>query len=224
MPIQFHQVIEPGEGVRKFAGEIVELLKGGKKALWLIAGGSNIPVAADVEKLVRRSVTTEELKSLTISQTDERYGPVGHKDSNWKQMIDEGFDFSGMATIPILRGKSLEETVQAFAADIEAAFKSADIIIGQFGIGADGHIAGILPHSVAVNENAAVSGYESKPFMRITLTPRMIEQIDVAYAFAFGEAKREAMQDLKNKKLSVDEEPAQLLKSAREVHVFSDVI
>ncbi|MFA6079757.1 MAG: 6-phosphogluconolactonase, partial [Candidatus Omnitrophota bacterium] len=147
-----------------------------------------------------------------------------HKDSNWEQLIAADFDFNDIQTLPVIRGFSLEETVRDFSKSAGSAFNSADAIIGQFGIGADGHIAGMLPHSEAAKSTAAVFSYEAKPFTRITLTSRMFEKISAAYVFVFGENKREAITNLRTKELSIEEQPAQILKRIRESYLYSDIL
>jgi 6-phosphogluconolactonase/glucosamine-6-phosphate isomerase/deaminase len=162
------------------------------------------------------------LAKLTVAQTDERFGPLGHKDSNWQQMQDDGFDFSGITTIPILTGASLEQTVGTYGAKIEQAFKDAAIVVGQFGMGADGHIAGMLPHSSAIDSKDAVAAFTDVQFTRVTLTPRMLRQIHASYAFVFGESKKAAVQKLQKESLDIHEMPAQLLKEMQNVHFYSD--
>ncbi len=101
---------------------------------------------------------------------------------------------SGVQMIPVLDGSSLNDTVARFGYEVEKAVKSADDIVGQFGIGSDGHIAGILPHSSAVSETSSTCGYESGTFTRITLTPPILKQIDVAYSFVSGASKKAAVE------------------------------
>lgn len=214
---------DPKAGIRDLSARIVASLKAGKKTLWLICGGSNIGPAVEVMNAVRSAVTLDELGNLTISQTDERYGPIGHADSNWKQLDDAGFDFTGTRTVPVLRSLSFEQTIEVFGASVAEAFDENEIAIGFFGIGPDGHIAGALPGSPAVNETAPTSGYEAGKFKRITITPAFfIKELTVAYAMAFGPSKAEAIHNLVNSELPLDEEPAQLLKSLPEAYLYSD--
>jgi len=97
------------------AARIALALNAGKRVLWLVCGGSNIPVAVETMDAVRSRVGKEELSRLTVALTDERYGPVGHKDSNWEQLTERGFDFTGIATAPVLVGRSLDTTVSEYA-------------------------------------------------------------------------------------------------------------
>ena len=209
------------EGIQKMAKHISSLLLHDKKVLWLVCGGSNIPLAKEAMDIVRAQAG-EKIKNLAVGQTDERFGPVGHPDSNWRQMIDAHFNFEGVETLPILRGKPLEETVEKYADTLAGAFSTHDAVVAQFGIGADGHVAGMLPHTGGIDENKLAFGYESAPYVRITMTSPAFAHISAAFGFAFGEAKREAIVNLQTKELSIAEEPCQLLKTIPESYFYSD--
>jgi len=153
--MQFIHTANSIEGTKRLSSTIADMLECGHKTLWLIAGGSNIPIAKSVMDTVRGNVTAgnlKDLKNLTVTLTDERFGPVGHSDSNWKQLVRDGFNLDGITAFPILQNLSLEDTVSVYGRNLEAAFKSSDVVIAQFGIGADGHIAGILRHTPAGND------------------------------------------------------------------------
>lgn len=211
------------EGVERMAQKISDELLAGKKVLWLICGGSNIPFAKNAMDMIREKAG-EKVGNLTVGQTDERYGEVGHKDSNWQQMIEAGFDFSEVTTRPILHGGSGEETVERYAQMLAEDFASNDCVVAQFGIGADGHVAGMLPHTGGLDEEKLAFGYDSAPFVRITMTPPAFAHVECAYAFAFGESKRDAVHNLQTKELPVSEEPCQLLKTIPESYFYSDVL
>ncbi len=104
------------------------------------------------------------------------------------------------------------------------AFAHHDAVVAQFGIGADGHVAGMLPHSPAVEAAALVAGYESKPFVRISMTPPAIAHVQAAYTFVFGEAKKEAVSNLQTKELTLADEPCQILKTIPESYFYSDQV
>lgn len=209
-------------GVEAMAQKITSSLSSGKKVLWLICGGSNIPYAKEAMDLIRLR-QRDALPLLSIGQTDERYGEVGHKDSNWQQMIEANFNFEGVKTLPILRGKPRAETVAEYAPVIEQAFNEHHVVVAQFGIGADGHVAGMLPHTGGISAAELVFGYDSPPFVRITLTPPAFTHINAAYTFAFGAAKREAIDKLKQI-LPLEEEPCQILKTISESYFYSDQV
>ena len=203
---------------RRIIGELTAK----KRVLWVVSGGSNIDVAGAVMAAV-----DEELQSkLTIMLSDERYGPVGHADSNFKQLSDKGFEPRGATWLPVLHeGLSLIETAAAYGTVVREAFGAADIIIAQLGIGSDGHIAGILPNSPAVSvSDTLVTGYLSDPYQRVTMTFRALQAIDVDYTLAYGGDKQPALEQLQQSNLSLSQQPSMILKQLPEAHVYNDSI
>jgi 6-phosphogluconolactonase/glucosamine-6-phosphate isomerase/deaminase len=91
-------------------------------------------------------------------------------------------------------------------------------------VGSDLHIAGILPGSPATSDTGLVSYYKSGNFDRITMTFNAIKLIHTAYVFMFGDAKREAVKELRTSAAPLDMKPANILKSIPEVLVYSDQI
>lgn len=224
--IQFIKASDIKDGAEALALQISSALKGGRKVLWLVCGGSNIPAAVRAMDMVRKNVDEATLPDLTVAQTDERYGVPGHADSNWSQLLDTGFNVNKVNTIPVLAGKSLKATVDDYAAKIGTAFEEASgtggLIVALFGIGADGHIAGILPGSPALADPGYASGYEAGSFIRITMTPPAIRKIHSAYALAFGPSKKIPLTNLKNRIEKIEKEPAQILKELPMAMVYSD--
>lgn len=211
------------EGVEAMAAAVSGALVNGE-VLWLVCGGSNIPLTKQAMDIVRTSAVPAALANLTLGLTDERFGPVGHKDSNWQQLIETGFDFARIRTLPILAGKSLTDTASDYAIKLEGALSHNPRVIAQFGIGADGHVAGMLPHTGGISAQQLVFGYEAEPFTRVTITPPVFEKIDEAFAFAFGESKCDAVTRLWQKDLTVEEMPCQILKRIPECTFYSDQI
>ncbi len=207
------------------AGRISDELNSGKKVLWLIPGGSNISISARAFEMIRNKVTPEILKRLSVILTDERYVPVGHKDSNWQQFIKAGFNFDAIRSVPVLKNLTLEETVSEYERNFKLLSDEADIVIGQFGIGSDSHIAGALPGSPAIETDKTVVAYEAPQFTRITLTlPALKNNTDVAFGCVFGVAKRDAVHDLETQETSLDKAPAQILKSIKDSYLISDQV
>lgn len=220
---QFIRSADEDFGVGLLAGRLKAELKAGKKVLWIIPGGSNLPIAVKAMDMVRNDAEAK-LGLLTVSLTDERYGEVGHTDSNWQQLLDRGFDLEGINYAPILDGSDPASVAVGFGSKISALYEDADIVIGQFGIGPDGHIAGILPHSPAVGATEPVVVYEAGPFTRITQTPAILKKIDCAFVFVFGEAKRDAMTKLQGGKMPIEDLPCSLVLGLPEYYIFSDQV
>jgi 6-phosphogluconolactonase/glucosamine-6-phosphate isomerase/deaminase len=200
------------------AAELKQRLQAGQ-LVWLISGGSNISLAVTAMAALPPELT----ERLAISLIDERYGPVGHKDSNWQQLTDAGFDFQRATAQPILNGGDIETSAANYSGWLQTQLDNGVSLIGQFGMGADGHIAGILPDSPAVTANGLVTAYHSEQFDRITTTFALIRRCTAAYLLAFGDDKRPMLERLREPD-SLSKQPAQILRELADSYVYNDQI
>ena len=210
-----------GEGAHAVGGCIRDQLAAGKRVLWFYSGGSNIPLAVQIMKDLPSDLTNR----LVIMPIDERYGPLGHEDSNGRQLLDAGFDAKQATLIPILDGSDETKTVQQFAHNLEMYLSQCDVSVAQLGMGSDGHVAGILPHSPAVSSQEPVIIYDgSDGRRRITPTFQILRQLSATYLLAFGDNKRPELEKLRDLNLPLAEQPAQILKELSNVYVYNDQI
>jgi 6-phosphogluconolactonase/glucosamine-6-phosphate isomerase/deaminase len=217
--MKLYKVAAAAEAAEFIAAALSAPLREGKKVLWLVPGGSAIALAAEVAKRLR----DVPLNTLTITLTDERYGPVGHPDSNWLQLEQAGFmPLPGAQLLPVLTGTSMGETVAQFSSVLKEQLAVADYALGLFGIGADGHTAGILPHSPAVTSQDFAAGYDAISFQRITMTPPAIAKLDEAVVSAMGETKWPVIDELESTDKPIPDQPAQLLKQVPKLTIFND--
>src|SRR6185369_13273481 len=132
--INFIKSKDSAKGETDLTLEIERGIKNGHKVVWTLPGGSNIQITVNVEKALRKH-SADKLQNLTILQVDERFGPLGHPDSNWKQLKDHGFNSENIRCFPILNNLEMKETVENYSKIVDREFENADLIIGQFGIG-----------------------------------------------------------------------------------------
>jgi len=210
------------DGVAALTERLVHELADGRKVLWLVSGGSNIRASVQVMD----NISDELAENLNVMLIDERYGRAGHADSNWDQLLKTGFKGGAATLLPILHeGIGFEPTVEHYNRLVVQTFNDNDVIIAQAGMGADGHMAGILPGSPATAEtDKLVIGYHREPYTRLTLTFAALRRVSAAYVFAFGKAKHKALQALQGRSLPLDEQPAQILKELPEVYIYNDQI
>ncbi len=208
------------DGVADLTERLVRELADGKRVLWLVSGGSNIPASSQIMDNIPTSMS----KNLSVMLVDERYGEVGHAESNWGQLMTSGFNSREATLLPVLQPDlSFEATIDRFNNMAAEALKANDIIIAQLGIGPDGHIAGILPSSTSAKQtDRAVVGCKSTPFDRLTLTFESLRQIDAAYTFAFGNTKHQALESLQSKSLGLVKQPSEILKEITEAYIYND--
>lgn len=220
--LHFQKVSDATSASGIISERLIKELRDKKQVLWLLSGGSNIAV----EVAALNAVPSELRANLTIMLSDERFGPYGHKDSNMQQLHDAGFEPGSAHVVPVIVPESLpmEATTSHYADNIRQALAVADVSIVQLGLGTDGHIAGILPHTPAVNATELVTSYKTENFDRITLTFSALKQTTATYVFAFGTDKRTQLVWLRDADLPVDEQPAQILKQFAEAYVYNDQI
>lgn len=213
------------DGIADLTERLVKELAGNKKVLWLISGGSNIPASTQI----MHNIPTNLSHNLTVILADERYGKVGHIDSNWHQLQQAGFDSKQAKCVEILSDElNLDQTEQRYNEIIKSALDNNDVVIGQLGVGPDGHIAGILIDSPAANvDDRLVTSYTSEeepPLCRLTLTFEGLRNIDAAYCFAFGEPKKQTLRRLQKTRLPLTTQPAQILKNLNECYLYNDQV
>jgi 6-phosphogluconolactonase/glucosamine-6-phosphate isomerase/deaminase len=211
----------PAECARILAERIGSFLAQDKKVLWLLSGGSNINISVLTLDILKEHFPLKLKTNLAVSLVDERYGPVGHPDSNWQQLLEADFSLDEIISEPVLTGLSLEETVQNFSENYKRISTWADVVIGQMGIGLDGHTAGILPESPAVTESGIACSYEALKYTRISLTLTTIKSINASYAFLIGSTKKLVIYYLRSRDFPYAEMPAQVLKDIPESYVYS---
>lgn len=197
-----------------------QVLTVGQNVTWLVSGGSAIPLEVEISKRLQQ----DDISRLRVILTDERYGKPGHSGENWWQLEQAGFSLPGATTYRILHENlDREATTKQFAATLEQFFKESDTIFGLFGMGPDGHTAGIKPHAFDMDTPLFAVGYTGEDFERITMTPHAVEQVTNAILYASGEAKRPALQTLLEKELPTADQPAQLLKHLPVCTLFTDL-
>jgi 6-phosphogluconolactonase/glucosamine-6-phosphate isomerase/deaminase len=194
-------------------------LNAGERVLWLVPGGSALEVIHQVADLLEKTDCT----NLTVSLTDERYGEVGHDDSNWEQLRKLHFEIKRATLHPVLEGESREETASAYASWLQEQLESCDYSLGCFGIGPDGHTAGMLPRTSALSSHAFVDAYSSVPFERITITPVAVRKLSETIAYATGEPKRRVLSQLLSQDVDLEVEPSQVLKNVPNATLFTDL-
>ena len=218
--ISFIKTTDPGLGEIDLIKEINTKISTNNKVLWILSGGSNIAI----ETTIMSNINQEYAHNLKIILGDERYGLKNHKDSNEKQLEDQGFATGNAEFFPILIEKSVDETVSNFSINIDKLTTWADYIIGQLGIGDDGHTSGVLPNSSGVDDPHNVVSYRGPDFHRITMTLHSIERINQVYVFSFGKSKHNALLKLKDKADNINNLPSLVFYKIPYVYVYNDYI
>lgn len=195
------------EAARHIAATITSHLTQGDRVLWLLSGGSGAAVAL----AVARQLASIDLHNLSITMTDERYGPIGHPDENWQQIINAGFSTPNATLYRPLSGQNRPDAVAAWTDWLQTQLAQAQFSIGIFGIGPDGHTAGIKPHSSAVHAIEPIVAFTGNDFERLTVTFPTIRRLDELVIQASGDDKAAVIRQLVSGHVSLDDLPAQIL-------------
>lgn len=218
--MQYHFTDQPiKSAANSLAATIKQKLQNNSRVLWLLSGGSSLTIA----NLVAEELSGLDLDKLSVTMTDERYGEIGHNDENWQTLIDNGFSLSGAKLYRPLNGESRQKATANLAAWLKEELKLADYKIGIFGMGADGHTAGIKPSSSAVDSPDLAADFTGDDFERITITPLAIKQLDEAVIQISGADKKDQLQQLLTSSLPLNDQPAQALKSIATANIYSDI-
>lgn len=217
MPLlKFYKISSAAQASDYLAADINRhLLKGA--VIWLLSGGSSIPVEAAASRKLSGN-----LSNLTVTLADERFGPLGHPDSNWLQLKKAGFKAAGAKLQPVLSGANFEDTISRYNRILNEALVSNGYKIGVLGVGPDNHIAGIKPRSPAAAAQSLAIGYKWEDYARLTMTFAAIEKLDCAIVYMVGEAKRQAIENLKLNNTGLNEQPSQILKRVKRVIILND--
>lgn len=218
------QIVQTDQYVvyRKIASRLTELLSVGPTT-WFVSGGSNIAIQVQVlQALKAEGVDLGRLKILLI---DERFGPVGHDSSNWKQLQDAGFMIGGPVYIsPFTEAETtLDQATARYQQVVGEVLNGSDFVFCQVGMGDDGHTSGILPGSIAALEQTElVCGYEHAPYQRLTTTFPALQRMDEVCLVAYGPSKWPKLEDLCNKVGSQLELPIRVLTDIPLVTIYTD--
>ena len=208
--------ISDNEGVATdLASRIIDTLPPHKTGVLLLSGGSCVPLE------VLLSQKLPEMKNLHVVLVDERYGAVGHTNSNWAQLTETNFHFEKFTSHPTLQDENdLATTVSSNQAVLRSLLERSDYTIAILGMGKDGHTAGLLPHSQALESTDLYTDDKTEEFHRLTITPPVFKLIDYAVIYTAGEEKRRVLDKLDLGENTANQ-PIQLIKQCREFVIYN---
>ena len=223
----------------RMAGETLshELInKADRPALLLVSGGSSLAVLDTMSDVAVRA-------NMQIGQIDERWtkydrdlNAYTYKKTDFAKILSE----RGIPFVPI--DTTFAQSAMESAQNYEDYLKrwrglfSNGLVVGLFGIGTDGHIAGILPfpnqkemfEQTFLNTRQWYAGYDTGAVgsfpTRITMTLHaLMQEVDMSVVYVSGEEKREALRRTLLPDGSLHETPARILNETKNVHLFTDI-
>ena len=168
-------------------------------AVALTGGGAGIATLAAVAKTPATAAV--DWRYVEIYWGDERFVPAGDDDRNEKQArqaLLDGLDLDprrvhAMPAVDGAFGADVDAAAAAYAAQLGERAAPLDLVL--LGMGPEGHVASVFPHSDAVRSSGtvvAVRNCPKPPPTRISLTLPAIRTAKQVWLLVAGAAKAEA--------------------------------
>lgn len=207
--------------------EIIERAVKERKKCMIALSGGNTP-----RKLYERLASEEFVSRIPWESTywffgDERHVPPDHDDSNYKMASDSLLSNVPIPTGNIHRIMTEKPDPPTIAASYELTLmKVFNLAPGELpvfdlmflGVGADGHVASLFPHSDALQVTARMATANKIPETenwRITMTFPVINEAKQLLFLVAGEDKAEALRQVLEGPSNPEEFPAQLIRQKR---------
>lgn len=189
----------------------------------LLAGGSCLNAVRHAVKKLDGPV----LSRIHLAQIDERVVPLDDPASNWRQIEESvGARLNQFAsTLPMVPNvEEADDLAISYEMRLMSLLETADETIGIYGIGDDGHIAGMLSTTnpgdfTQFLDGRLVVGYKAHDYTRITTTAALLTKLSEVILLTCGPNKVKTVDKI-NQDLAPHNHPAQLLKDASRVSLF----
>ena len=208
----------PADIATAIADATATYLDEGRRVTWFLSGGSAIEVAVNMRGMLG-SLRPDQ---LNVCLVDERYGEPGHSASNWQQLIMAGFEFTETKPYPMLTPHTdIEDTCEDYNSVVAHQLEKGNVSIGLFGVGEDGHTAGLLPHNPVMDSVKYVDAYETADYKRISLTPKAIHAMGEIFVYAVGSKKWPALAQMFAQG-TVADIPSRIFNDSDSVYLYTD--
>jgi 6-phosphogluconolactonase/glucosamine-6-phosphate isomerase/deaminase len=207
-----------------------------KPVLLLLAGGSSIKVVDFIKPEYLHD-------QLTVTVTDERFtDDIG--DNNFDTLQTTSF-YNELIQVDtfcintsIWEGDTVEEHAARFEKNIKEWMRDfpKGIIIGLYGMGADGHTAGMIPGVYTGTEFNTQFNTEDKYVaitddkgpnaafaLRVTTTLSFMKKVQYPVFYITGENKTEALKKALDEKTTYEEVPARIILDMQKPMIFTDI-
>jgi len=199
-----------------------------KKEIFIgLSGGSSIDKF--YEKILENSnkIELSTWKKIRFCFLDERIVELDNIDSNYFQLKNKFLDKLILDNL-ILENQILKINLNSKNPQINYSSLIKKIDIAFFGSGPDSHIASLFPnHNLLENtfdeKYLLIENSPKSPSRRITISIKMIENIDFSFIFFIGDSKKEAFNLFNNKNISKKECPAKFILKSKNSFIVSNL-
>jgi len=206
-----------------------------RPTLLLVSGGSSLDILEYVNSTSLRS-------NISFGQIDERWtkderflnAAMFRGTQFFKKSSEQGLPFIAMNVLEASTFAECAIQYERYLKQWKSVFQEG-VILALLGIGADGHIAGVMPNPNQPDEFTAmfydtrswVVGYDTKGKgefpSRATLSLHfLLQEVTTSFVYACGKEKKGAMGKLFTADGTLAEIPARILHEMPSVYLFSD--
>ncbi len=233
--IEWQQTENAEEAAEYLGREIsreIEILKK-NRLLFFVSGGSCLKVLPQIKN--------QDFSGVTVAVLDERYDET-NENNNFSQLRKlawtNNFLKKGgtLISTKVLTGDTQQKLLDRFQKQIEKWIVDNENgrMLALFGMGEDGHTAGIFPESEKpqvfdemFDSRELFVAYvtdKNKFPKRITATNALFKKLEMGFAFICGQEKEAALHEFKQNKKRVNELPVLFLRNVKRIKIVTDIV
>jgi len=209
-----------------FFCKIRELSKNHSEIYIDFSGGNSVQEFYDIMSFLTHFVEKEVWKKIKFCFADERLVQLNSKDSNYKDVKEKLFSH-------LLEKKIIEEkqiipincNAKSVLDDYNKKIPRVDIAI--LGVGPDGHTCSLFPNHPSIrNEEEKyilVENSPKPPSRRISMSKKMLENVNTSFIFFIGESKADAFRKFNDKTIKIEDCPAKIILKNKNYYVITNL-
>ena len=224
---------KPAEAAGHYISDLLAVHHG-RPILLMLAGGSALEVLNHINPQYLGA-------HITVTVTDERFTD-DVLENNFSNLQSVSFynDLVSVDAFCIDTQIYGDETITGHAERFEKNINDwrrdfpKGIIIALYGIGEDGHVAGIIPGVMSEEEFLKRmdgerlvayldAGSKNERPLRVTTTFKLMRLVDFPLFYIIGEEKRDALEMALSEKGSLTETPARIIQEMKPLSIFTDM-
>ncbi len=218
--MNLHTFTDSEEFIKKSTDFIAHVCNETSEIVRISLSGGSTP-APILKALSKRN--NIEFDQVEFYQVDERYVPKDHANSNYRMIylsLIQHLEKKLKAFYYFDTSLSIEECIREYEKNLNS--KVFDLTV--LGMGTDGHIASLFPHSEALGEEKKLvihtTTQEHAVHDRLSITMPVILASKKILLLLKGENKKKILDDLIHSTNTIDELPAKALLSHRNLTIY----
>ena len=198
-----------------------------------LCGGRSVVGLLKALEQASKTQPRELLSRIHFFMVDERIVPLTDPDSNFgglqqqlfTRLLQEGFITESQLHPFVASKEDAQSACESYLQELQRFGGRFSVVV--LGVGEDGHVAGLFPRhpALAETEVAFIPFFDSPkpPAARMTASRKLVTDSTMSVLLVLGEGKREAWQRFSAGTSSVEECPAQMVKTMSRCLVVTDL-